>query len=405
MKPAMQVSGRRAVNAPTAPWRRATATAFLLAWAFMAVAAAAAPAGFPDSRTGQQLLLQKGCTNCHGILGPSGRQGPDLMRVARGRGAADLLAGMWNHIPQMSSALLAGEKLPNLSANELRDLVGYLSFVNYLGEVGDYHRGETLLADMSCLGCHDLHQKGKIGPALFADGRTASPVGLVTDLWNHYPPMHQALQGHDLAWFHWTEGIVTDISGYLRTLAPTGEPSALPYPGDPREGAGLFARLGCAGCHAPKQGEAWVQFVRKANRRSAAGNGALLLGHLPRLGEGAGHSAQPLRPLTEKNMADLLAYLGFAGADLPGGDAARGRRVFENKRCVGCHALPGAKPGIGPDLAKMPVIADPYEAAALMFQHARDMKTATELKHIPWPQMEPEELQDLYAFLCLERRR
>jgi hypothetical protein len=51
----------------------------------------------------------------------------------------------------------------------------------------------------------------------------------------------------------------------------------------------------------------------------------------------------------------------------------------------------------------MPTIANPYQAAALMLQHARNMKTATELKHVPWPQMEPEELQDLYAFLAQQR--
>jgi len=376
-----------------------------LALACATVAAFAATSRFPDSRTGQQLLLRKGCTNCHGILGPSGRQGPDLMRVARGRGAADLLADMWNHIPQMSSSLLAREQLPSLTAGELRDLVGYLNFVNYLGDVGDAHRGEVLLADMSCLGCHDLQQKGKIGPALIADGRTASPVGFVTDVWNHYPPMSRELRARDLPWFHWNDGIVNDISSYLRSLAPAGSPPALPDPGDPAEGAVLFARLGCASCHDPGRGPQWVEFARKANRRSAAENGAVMLAHLPRLADAPGRAAQALRPLTEKNMADLLAYLGFAGAELPGGDAMRGRLVFSSKRCVTCHALPGGLPGIGPDVAKMPVISDPYEAAALMFQHARNMKTATEIKHVPWPQMEPEELQDLYAFLCLERRR
>jgi cytochrome c2 len=261
-----------------------------------------------------------------------------------------------------------------------------------------------VIAGMSCLACHDLQQKGRVGPALFSDTRAASPVGLVTDLWNHYPGMNRALRVRDMSWFHWTGDMVTDVSLYLRLLAPAGTPLALQEPGDPRAGAPLFARLGCGGCHNPARGDAWTAFVRAANRRSAAENGAAMLAHLPALGEAPGRGSQPLRPLTEKNMADLLAYLGFAGADLPGGDAARGRRVFQSERCVRCHALPGAPPGIGPDVAKMPAIPDPYAAAALMFDHARDMKTATELKHVPWPQMQPEELLDLYAFLSRERR-
>ena len=148
-----------------------------------------------------------------------------------------------------------------------------------------------------------------------------------------------------------------------------------------------------------------MQFVRAANRRSAAENGAALLVHLPRLGEGAGHAGQPLRPLSEKNMADLLAYLGFAGTDLPGGDAARGRRCSRASAASAATRSRAPSPASGPTWRICPRSANPYEAAALMFQHARNMKTATELKHVPWPQMEPEELQDLYAFLCLERRK
>ena len=128
-----------------------------------------------------------------------------------------------------------------------------------------------------------------------------------------------------------------------------------------------------------------------------------MLRHIPTLNTAA--ARQPLRPLTEESMADLLAYLGLAGTELPGGDAAKGRSVFETKHCIACHALPGAKSGIGPDVARMPRISDPYEAAALMLQHAHNMKTATELKHISWPQMQPDELQDLYAYLAEERRQ
>ena len=404
MRAAFPVATRRGRAGAAATLAVAAVLAPLLA--IGAWAASLPPsAHFPDPATGQRLIFEKGCSNCHGIVGPGGRQGPDLLRTARGKGAAELVADMWNHIPQMVGALLAGERLPSLSAGELRDLVGYFSFVNYLGDPGDVQRGQALLAEMSCLGCHDLGRRGKIGPALIVPGRSASPVGLVTDLWNHYPRMAAALRDKDLGWFAWSGDAITDLSRYLSSLAAVGSPAVLLAPGDPGEGARLFTRLGCAGCHAPAGGAAWVALVRASNRRSAAENGAALLRHLPRMGERAPGATQSLRPLTEKEMADLLAYLSLAGTELSGGDAAKGRAVFESKRCADCHALPGAKSGIGPDVADMPAVADPYEAAALMLQHARNMKIATELKHIPWPRMEPAELQDLYAFLSKERRR
>jgi cytochrome c551/c552 len=365
----------------------------------------ALPRRYPDPIAGERLLLQKGCANCHGIMGPGGRQGPDLFRTARGKGAAELLADMWNHIPQMISALLSGDRLPSLTDGELRDLVGYLNFVNYLGDVGDAQRGQALLADMSCLGCHDLGRRGKIGPALIVPGRAASPVGLITDIWNHYPRMHAALRERGLAWFAWSGAVVTDLSRYLSSIPTDSAPAALLAPGDPEQGASVFRRMGCAGCHTPTRGASWVAFVRASNRQSAAENGAALLRHMPRLEQMAGRSAQGSRFLSEKEMADLLAYLSLAGAELPGGDPVKGRALFERKRCSGCHAPPGARPGIGPDVEEMPPIADPYAAAALMLQHARDMKLATEMEQVPWPQVEPEELQDLYAYLSKERRK
>jgi cytochrome c2 len=388
----------------------AAAAAALAAWLTVALATAAAgaetaaPVQFPDRAAGQRLVLEKGCTNCHGIAGPGGRQGPDLLRTARGKGSAELLADMWNHVPQMVASLLAGERLPTLSGGELRDLVGYFSFVNYLGDPGDAAHGAARLAEMRCLGCHDLDRPGKIGPALIVAGRSASPVGLVTGVWNHYPRMSAALRDKGIAWFAWTGDDVTDVSRYVNSLAPAGNPPLL-APGDPAAGARVFARLGCSGCHSRAREREWLAFTQSSNRSSAAENGAALLRHLPRIGEGAREAGASLRPLGESEMADLLAYLSMAGTDLAGGDATRGRAVFDSKRCSDCHAAPGARPGIGPDVADMPALANPYEAAALMLQHARNMKTATELKHIPWPQMQAAELQDLYAFLSGARRR
>ncbi len=369
-----------------------------------AAAAPAVPGRFPDIAAGREVILQRGCANCHGILGPGGREGPDLLRAARAKGAPELLAAMWNHIPQMVQSLLTGERLPSLSAGELRNLVGYLIFVNYLGDPGDPERGGVQVAQMPCLACHDLMQRGRIGPALVRAGRGASPVGLVTDIWNHYPVMRAALRDRGLPWFEWNGELVTDVSSYLRSLALAPAHNPLLTPGDPTEGRRLFVGLGCASCHGPAQGRRWIALARQAGRRSAAENGAVLLTHLPMIEQEARRVGTALRPLPEKGMADLLAYLGLADTELPGGDASRGRAVFEHKRCHDCHALPGEKPGIGPDVAAMPASTDPYEAAALMLQHARNMKVATELKHIPWPRVEAGELLDLYAFLSLVER-
>jgi cytochrome c2 len=362
--------------------------------------AAAPPARLPDLAAGQALIEQKGCANCHGVLGSGGRQGPDLLRIARGKDAVELLADMWNHAPQMVAALPAGDRLPSLSGAEMRDLVGYLNFVNYLGDAGDAGRGSATLVQMPCLACHDLRQRGKVGPALVVSTRSASAVGLVADLWNHYPRMNDALHKRGLTWFAWNGNQISDLSRYLASLESPSSPAPLLLPGDPREGSRVFVRLKCAQCHSQANASAWVALLRRTNALSAAENGAALLRHLPTI-----VGAHGWLPVTEKDIADLLAYLSLAGAEVPGGDPRAGAEVFTRNRCVTCHALPGRASGIGPDVQDMPEVTDPYMIAALMLQHARNMKTATELKHVPWPQMKPDELLDLYAYLASQPRR
>lgn len=356
---------------------------------------------FPDVAAGQSLIEHKGCANCHGVLGAGGRQAPDLLRVARGKGADELLAAMWNHVPQMVAAMLSGERLPTLKGGELRDLIGYLNFVNYLGDPGDASRGGAELAQLPCLACHDLRKPGKVGPALVIPSRAASPVGLVADLWNHYPHMREALTNRGLAWFAWSGDQVTDLSRYLVSLDPLGSPAPLLEPGDPRAGARVFVRLGCAHCHGPSGATSLAALLHRTNAHSAAENGAALLRHLPSIGRGGLRAS----PLSEKDMADLLAYLSLAGADLPRGDPRAGGEVFARSRCGVCHALPGAKSGIGPNVQDMPPIRDSYEIAALMLRHAGNMSIATRLKHVPWPHVEPDELVNLYAFLASQPRR
>jgi cytochrome c2 len=380
---------------------------FLVLGALPSAAADSAPRRFPDLSLGQELILTRGCAVCHGILGPGRRQGPDLLRVAREKGAPEVLAAMWNHIPQMAGALLEGERLPEFSGSELRDVVGYLNFINFLGDEGNAEQGAAQLAGRQCLGCHDLERRGKIGPALVDPGRSASPVGLITDIWNNYPGMSRALREKGIRWFDWRGEFLTNASGYLGLLASREARTPLLDQPDPQRGAARFARLGCARCHGPNHGAAWVSLTRTLNRRSAAESGAALLRHLPAIEENRGSAPDgaELRPLSEGAMADLLVFLSLAGTDLRGGDPGKGKALFERLSCGKCHALPGQKPGIGPDLKDIPEAAGPYEAAAMMLRHARDMRTATELKDVPWPRMEPDELLDLYAFLSRERGR
>jgi mono/diheme cytochrome c family protein len=130
-----------------------------------------------DPVSGARLFQTKGCVRCHAINGVGGTEGPDLGQTARPPSFYELAAAMWNHLPQMATRLWsspssATEK-PYMTPNEMSDLVAFLytprsAGERLPGEPGEPRRGERLIADKGCLGCHSLETppRGKVGGSL-----------------------------------------------------------------------------------------------------------------------------------------------------------------------------------------------------------------------------------------------
>jgi len=95
----------------------------------------------------------------------------------------------------------------------------------------------------------------------------------------------------------------------------------------------------------------------------------------------------------------LSASLSVAfGATIPG-DAARGRSIFEEQRCVHCHSVNGEGGEIGPDLAARPLGQyTPSLLAAAIWNHAPEMWTAIEAAGIEAPQLSVQEAADVFAY-------
>lgn len=115
-----------------------------------------------DPVSGACLFQTKGCVRCHAINSVGGTEGPDLGRTTRAPSFYELAAAMWNHLPQMATRLWsspssATEK-PYMTPNEMSDLVAFLYTPRGAGErlPGEPRRGERLIADKGCLGCHSL---------------------------------------------------------------------------------------------------------------------------------------------------------------------------------------------------------------------------------------------------------
>ncbi|MFQ5719257.1 MAG: c-type cytochrome [Acidobacteriota bacterium] len=348
---------------------------------------------------GKRLAEKIGCLACHGWLGSYGRTAPDLLGMTRGRKTAEILAALWNHVPHMARKVRTGWGFPTMSAADLRALMNLFLAMDYIGLPGDADRGLRTLAERGCLACHTLsNDRQAIAPTLADPYLSGSPAALVTALFNHYTGMVATLHKHGRRWPRWNASDLPDIGAALRGMVPPDVHPQLLRPGRPAAGRRQFERLGCSACHAARnasESKPWAG-------RSAAANGAALLNHIGRVRSTA--RARGVEQLSENEAADLLAFLTWDTVGLVGGDAARGWRVFRERRCVQCHR-PKAEGGISKPYQELATFDDPFAVGAQMFSHGLDMTTATRLRNVPWPRLTVVDVRDLVAFLAPQAPR
>lgn len=86
------------------------------------------------------------------------------------------------------------------------------------------------------------------------------------------------------------------------------------------------------------------------------------------------------------------------------GDSTRGAILFQQQKCVNCHAISGAGGKTGPDLAKLP--SKPFSPVTLvsdLWNHAPAMWNAMAGAGIENPKLNAQQSADLFAYLYLAR--
>jgi mono/diheme cytochrome c family protein len=106
---------------------------------------------------------------------------------------------------------------------------------------------------------------------------------------------------------------------------------------------------------------------------------------------------RPVPKLSDSEMADLLAYLYFVQYMGHSGDATRGRELFREKSCAGCHAAGGEGKQGTKDLSASSAVGSPFSWVAAVWNHPVELEksggsqvTAT---------FADDEMRDLVAFL------
>jgi mono/diheme cytochrome c family protein len=136
---------------------------------------------------GRRLFSEKGCVQCHAVVGAGGMTAPDLAERGAYRSLLAFAAAMWNKVPAMTGAMRArGLSVPQLTPSEMGDLVGYLYSVKFFQQSGDPQRGRRQLRAKGCLQCHSLDGRGgEHASDLATVPSLDTPAAVIAALWNH----------------------------------------------------------------------------------------------------------------------------------------------------------------------------------------------------------------------------
>lgn len=275
------------------------------------------------------------------------------------------------------------------------------------GPAQDALAGSRVFGVKGCARCHAVNGVGsKEGPDL---GRTARPrsfYDLGAALWNHAPRMAERMRALGIARPRLEPREAGDLVAFL-FAASYFDPR-----GDRDAGRRLFTDKRCVMCH-QVDGVGGVIGPGLDGLKASATPIALaaaMWNHGPQMAETMKAKGIARPSLTGAELRNLMAYLDGGRAvvsDAPlyvlPGHPERGRMLFAEKRCAGCHAAGGQGGRAAPDLADRRRGGTAIDLAAAMWNKAPTMMAAMQSAGVAPPQMTPAEAADIFAYLASVR--
>jgi len=379
----------------------------VLAGTVMTVAQEDGSPRLPDNPLqGRLLFASRKCNQCHGIAGNPTGIGPSL-GVGRFSGTfLELGAALWNHVPGMSVTFeVTGLDWPELSSQEVTELIVFLNFVDYLGRPGVAESGQEVFAAGGCGNCHFLGGgEGEMGPDLAELQKFASPLFVAQEIWNHGPSMFESMRALEMVPPDFDEGDLADLSAFIRQQAGSGPRERLLLaPGNPNTGRQVFSAKGCSSCHGrdARGGSGGPNLSQVDLHRSAEAIAGTMWNHALAMSDTMRSRGIGWPEFRESELADLVAFLYFLPFADPPGDPERGAEVFQQQSCAECHSGSAGESTaeMGPELVGAEAVASSAGLVATMWNHAPVMKRAILGEGRPWPELTGEELRDLHSYL------
>jgi mono/diheme cytochrome c family protein len=354
---------------------------------------------------GSRLFTGKGCLRCHSIYGVGGAAGPDLGQGNLTRPLLDIAGIMWNHSPGMTHLFQEQRTTrPQFKSAEMASLLSFLYYLGSLGPPGDPAAGARLFADKQCATCHSIDGKGgRYASKLDGFSRYASPIFLTASLWKHGKTMTGLMASMRVPRPTFEKNDIADLVAYIRAAGGSADRIYV-QPGTPQTGKKLFADKRCSECHSiDDDGNTGANRVGPNLRGKLKGSFVTIAGamwnHGPKMWAKMADRGLSIPSISSAEMSDLVSYLYFLQFIDRAGIPAQGQRVYQEKRCAKCHALPGAAGTAGPDITKAAKLKTPLEIVTDMWNHATTMEQKMVEENLQWPVFKGGEMADLIAYL------
>ena len=164
----------------------------------------AAHFSFTSGERGQAVFESKGCVKCHtGKLALEDR----LHNLT----LTEIAVDMWNHAPRMI------QPVPQLSEDEMQQLLSYLWMRQFVSVKGDAAKGRQVFAAKRCAECHMGGEHG--APTLLGQARAYSEITIISALWKHGPQMFSRMKQAKIVWPRFNNPQqMTDLVAYLNSV-------------------------------------------------------------------------------------------------------------------------------------------------------------------------------------------
>jgi mono/diheme cytochrome c family protein len=266
--------------------------------------------------------------------------------------------------------------------------------------------GARVFRAAGCIVCHAADGLGgQVGPDLGAVGGR-SMFDFAAAMWNHLPRMAGEMRAREIprpVLDPWETG---DLMAFLFWL------EYFEQPGDTARGRLLFGEKGCIRCHQVhgSGGVLGPNLDHLAEASAPIQVAAAMWNHGPAMTVMMRGRGIPRPQFTGSELNDLVAYLEAASPSMPTGPLyvtpgrpAVGARLFEDKACIECHRVGDRGGVVGPELGSRRPYESLVDFAAAMWNKTPRMLAAMRQRGIDVPQLAPDEMSDLIAYLYAGR--